>query len=241
VSYLKDNLKVYIIHVAGNEERRQHIEKQLAGKDFDYEFILYGNMEDITEEILEKYFAGELDEVSPATSCALKHITAYKRIIEAEVPFALILEDDIRFLPSFMPVFEKSLKEIEENGIESVFVSYEDSNLKYVKGSKREENKVLYKNTKGRLAGAYGVDKQAAEAMINYLEENKCHKPVDWFHNECAEEGLFDIYWSHPAIARQSSKTGETASLIGGKGSGLIRTISFNLQKAYKKILYYFR
>jgi len=227
--------------VRGNKEREKHIKKQLKGTDLNYEFILEGNIEDIEEETLSTYFAGDMKEVAPATSCALKHITAYERVVEQDVPFALILEDDIELLPEFNRILTKSLSEIKQNNLRNILVSYEDSNLKYVEGSIRKPNKVLYKKEKGRLAGAYGVDKAAAEAIVEYIKKNKCDQTIDWFHNKCAAEGLFDIYWAHPAIARQGSKAGEISSLIGRREDGLVRKISFELQKIYKKILYYFR
>ena len=53
--------KVYVLHVKqGYENRLQSIQKQLKRLDMDYSLILDGDIDDITPEILDLYFTGEM-------------------------------------------------------------------------------------------------------------------------------------------------------------------------------------
>ena len=44
--------------------------------------------------------------------------------------------------------------------------------------------------------------------------------PIDWFHNECVENDVLDMYWSQPTITVQGSLDGSLPSLIDQKKQG---------------------
>ena len=52
--------KVLVLHVKqGYEERAKHIEKMLGELHIPFEYILDGDIKDITTEVLQKYFKNE--------------------------------------------------------------------------------------------------------------------------------------------------------------------------------------
>lgn len=109
--------QILVIHVRGNEERKRYVESQISALNMPYAFINDGNKEDLTPEIIERYFAdnGEKDTmygVFPRTSCAYKHILAMQYIISHNLEGALILEDDIRLKSNFTDVFARSMDEL---------------------------------------------------------------------------------------------------------------------------------
>jgi len=234
-------MKTYIINVSTNEVRRNHMLNLISQNHCltNSLFIHKGDLNSINNEVLNKYFGGELKTLSPAVSCAYKHILAYSEFInDVNTDYALILEDDIFFYQNFSEKIEKIIDEIKLNKIENFIISLEDSNLKYVKGSEIKKNKTLYKKSAGRMAGAYLIDKVAAKNMINEIENNKCNLAIDWFHNYCSDNNLLDIYWAHPALAIQGSLNGKIKSLIDNKQFGLIKIWKFKISKLYKKLLY---
>ena len=233
-----------IINVSTNEYRRNHmlnlISKNICLKD--YCFIHDGDLEMISQDILAKYFGGELKSLTPAVSCAYKHILAYYELLKlSQSKYSLILEDDIYLKDDFCNNLKNILKEIEQRKLENFLISLEESNLKYVKGSEREKNVLLYKKSKGRMAGAYLIDTNSARSMLSEIERNKCNLPIDWFHNYCSERGLIDIYWVHPPISVQGSLNGKMKSLIYNKHVGLIKIFKFNINRLYKILLYKIR
>ena len=234
-------MKTYIIHVSDAYERKEHIAKQIANKNLSHQYITDGDMSTLNKTILNNYFAEKMHAVDPRTSCAYKHILAYKKIINSQDEYALILEDDITLSSEFEKNLQAINDEINNNNHSSFFISIEDSNLKYVEKSIRKPDVYLYPKSKGRLAGAYIIDYKTAESILNYIEKYKCDQPIDWFHNTMAKNKAFDIYWSHPTIACQGSLRGNLKSLIDGKSTGIARIAAFKIQKVYKKLLYNFR
>jgi glycosyl transferase family 25 len=223
-------------------ERKIHIQKELLDKNLTGNFILEGDKESIDQNTLDKYFAAALKKLNnAATSCALKHILAYEKMVKENEKYALILEDDIVLKSNFNTIFTKIIEEIETVKMENLLISLEDSTLTYVSGRERKKNKYLYPKQKGRTTGAYLIDCVAAKNILGYIAINKCAYPIDWFHNECAAKEIIKIYWSHPTIATQASLSGGLKSLIDNNTIGFFTQFSFSVQKAYKKILYWLR
>ena len=204
-------------------------------------FVHDGDMDAISPTILNQFFSGELSVLSPAVSCAYKHILAYKQILNSDDEIALILEDDIFLEKDFCAKLEKIIAEIKERKLANFLISLEDSSLRYVKGSLLKINTMLYKAPYGRMTGAYLIDKKCAQNMVDEIIKNKCHLTIDWYHNHCSDIGLMTIYWVHPTIAIQGSLYGKIPSLIDGKKHGKIRAFAFSLTRIYKKILFSLR
>ena len=236
-------MKNYIIHVSTDFEREKHIRKEIAKTSFDFTFINEGDRKDLTTEVLARYFMGMM-VVSAATSCAYKHILAYKDMVDNQVDYAIVLEDDIYLYEKFEKTVAKILAEIKEQNLSNCLISLEDSNLRYVKGSEREKGRLLYPKKDGRFAGAYLLDIECAKSIVQEIETHKCQTTIDWLHKTYSDKGLINIYWLHPPIAIQGSLNGKIPSLIDGRykrGKSLFRPISFAVTKFYKKLLYNLR
>lgn len=234
-------MKTYVIHVKSALERERHIKKQLSNVGLTAQFILEGDKSDLTKKVLDEHFSGNRKNVSNSTSCVYKHILAYKEIVENKIEIALILEDDIFFYKNFQPLFNKIIQEAKKENYQSFIISLEDSLLEYVKRSERIKNKYTYPKKYGRMAGAYLIDYKAAKSILDEILDNKCHLPMDFFHNSHAKKGKLNIYWSQPTIAIQGSLKGNIPTLLDDKSSGFSRVISFFLQKWYKRMIYNFR
>jgi glycosyl transferase, family 25 len=234
-------LNTYIIHVPGYTAREVHMKKQLNDKNLQATWILQGNKSDLTPEVLEKYFSGEMKSISPATSCAFKHLLAYEALIKSGSESALILEDDIFLDAAFSTRLHKIEREICERKLHNYLISLEDSSLTYVKGSERIPGQMLYPNSRGRMAGAYLIDRACAISLIDLVQRHRCHLPVDWFHNFAAGKGTIQIFWAHPVLATQGSLNGAIPTTLDQKRSGGWRRLSFQVQRWYKKLLWRLR
>lgn len=238
--------QILVIHVRGNEERKRYVESQISALNMPYAFINDGNKEDLTPEIIERYFAdnGEKDTmygVFPRTSCAYKHILAMQYIISHNLEGALILEDDIRLKSNFPDVFARSMYELKaEHDGEACIVNYEESSLMLVPRSHRLKGKVLYRAERDRFAGCLYISRAAAEAIMNYITEHKSRYTSDVLHYHLIREGVITYYWSHPCIACQCSCDGSMPTMIPTKPRPYKR-LKWFYKKVYKHILYFFR
>jgi len=237
---------IFIIHVRGQKEREAFIQTQLDRLGFPYEYILEGNMEDLTQEIIDRYFVDDgtpetMHGVYPRTSCAYKGIRAYERIVEKGIKGALIFEDDIRLFHGFKENFYKTLDEIEHyHADEPLMVNYEESSLLLVPRSKRKEGQYLYRAERDRFAGCYYITYKAAKAIVEYVQKNKCNTTLDRFHTKLTEQGLINYYWSYPCLAVQCSCDGSMPTMIPTKPRPLKR-LKWFYKRFYKHLLYWFR
>jgi GR25 family glycosyltransferase involved in LPS biosynthesis len=234
-------MEAYVVHVRGNTQREQLVRRELAKAGLKPHFILEGNREDLSQELLRTWFSGKFQEPSPDSSCVYKHFKAYERLLESQDSHALVFEDDILLYQDFADMLERVQTEIQQRGLCGYLISLEDSALRYVAGRKRRKDQVLYREAHGRMAGAILIDRLAAEALLQRASQVKCATPVDWFHNAAADAGQIQIYWLHPPICVQASHNGALKSILDDKTAGSWRKVSFTLQRWYKQLLYLFR
>lgn len=233
-------MKTYIIHVSDAYDRENHMQEQLKNKRLEINFINEGDIKELNTSLINEYFIDNMASLKSATSCAYKHIMAYKKISEGKDDLALVLEDDILFYSNYF-IINGIIKELKERKIKNFILSLEDSNLKYVPKSERTKGVMVYPRKEGRLAGAYLIDKEGAKNILAYIKKEKTNLPIDWFHNLCVQNEVINMFWNHPAIAVQGSLDGSIKSLIDSKKYGILRIWSFRLQRVYKKLLYQLR
>lgn len=233
-------LRSFVIHVSTATERRKAIEKELVDKDFDLNFVLDGDIASLTPTRLSAFFSSKIQEPTTFTSCAFKHILVYQEMVRDNIPLALVLEDDIRFY-SNVKLLAKIIDEIKNRALSKCIISLEDSRLKYIPKSRRVSGTLLYKEQSGRMTGAYLIDYAAAKSILEYIEVEKVSRPIDWFHNQCITNNVIDMYWAQPPIAVQGSCSGSMESLIGKGQSGILKVVSFKLERIYKRLLYNLR
>lgn len=230
-------IKVFVIHVRGAKERENHIRKELGKFNIDFEFILDGNKEDITQTHLNKYFADNYKEITGGTSCTLKHILAAEKLLEQSLPYALIFEDDIFLRPNFNEVLLGILEEVKRDKLSNFILSLENTNHTYVPKKEIIEGKYLYKKPQGRCAGAYIIDYEFATNFLASIDKEKCHCIIDWYHNHLADKKLINIYWSHPHIAEQGSHNGSLESFLDNKKTGWFRKMVYFFQGKIKSFI----
>jgi phosphoribosylglycinamide formyltransferase-1 len=251
------NVKGYIIHVKTDEIRRKHMEQQIKNLKFKFDFILDGEQIDLTEEIIKKNFGGlMLNILDPkltdhyvnlgTASCTYKHLLAYRDLIKTNFEFGIVFENDAVVSKNFNEVILQSIEEIKRRNLKNVFLSLEDSMLRYVPRSKRIKGQFVYRNPRlTRFAGAYLFDRKHAENIIDYVNTTGCNDVIDHFINRRDIDGTINIYWIHPTVATGGTSCGKVSSYFEcRKYSGIFRLgrrISFSVQRVYKKILYYFR
>lgn len=237
---------VLVVHVRGQEERKAFVQHQLDGIGLPHHYILDGNVTDLTPEIIERYFVDDgtpntMYGPFPRTSCTVKHLLATQYILDHQLEGALIIEDDLYFYASFQTLFAKSLEELRERYSDRpVIVNYEESSLLLVPRSQRVKGQLLYPASRDRYAGCYYLNRQAAQVIMDYVEQHKVDRISDRFHDLLIQQGLLVSLWSHPCLACQCSADGSMASMIPTKARPLKR-LKWFYKRAYKHLLYFCR
>lgn len=231
---------VFVIHaLKGYEYHEKRIVELFSNNNINYEFVTEGDPSLFSQDILDKYFVGNIKEIlsKGILSCTLNHIYAYERIVERNLSYALVFENDLCFLGDFVVQLRKYASEI-ENLEKGFIVSLENSALKFPSYWQTKKDKVLYRAKAGRMAGAYIIDLEGAKNILDDLVKNKCENVIDWWHNSLINRGVIRMYWAHPPITEQGSHNGRMSSALSNKGNSMKRRIAWTVQKAYK---YYIR
>ncbi|BDY13443.1 glycosyltransferase family 25 protein [Hydrogenimonas cancrithermarum] len=226
---------VYVIHVRkGYEERKKHIDKHLPQRDIPhFNYILDGDISDLTDDIIEKHFAkGDIfKEGKAAMSCTYKHILVYREMVQKEIPYALVFEDDVILKKNFRKKLTRYLKDFTETA--PFLINIEEA-FEYVPLYFRKRDKYLYKAKKTKRTGAYIVNLEAAKKMLEFLELNKYDYPIDHMHTKMSQHGFIDIYWLQPPLALQGSKNGMFDSFLSGnRRTGVAGQIAWFFKQRY--------
>jgi len=235
-----------VIHVSqGYEEREKHIRNMLSKAHIPFEFILSGDIKDITPEIDRKWFKASTSMTPAQKSCTLKHIHACEKIVDRNLPGALILEDDICLSRNFPEIYNRSMTELQQyrsgHGANPLIVNYEDTRLRFVERSKREKGRVLYPADRDRMTGCLYVNYDAAKTVLDYYGKTDANVlPIDLFHRQLIDKRLIQYLWCQPTVATQGSHNGMFSSAINFHKNIFSSTL-WKTEKLYRRLLYFLR
>lgn len=232
---------VIIPHVkVGYESRATHIERMLGSAGIPFEYMLDGDMPDITQDQIDEFFVAPMNKVTPQLSCSLKHLLVCRCIVERNLPGALVLEDDAIIFSRFRSVVARAVEELSIRGAgRPAIISFENTRLRFVPRSIREKDRIIYPGDRDRYAGCFYINLEGAKAVLEYARERHLDRPIDLFHRLMLDEGLLDYWWAHPTVATQGSFTGKFDSM--SPYNRLLAIPLWRLKLAYRKLLYFFR
>lgn len=235
---------VFVAHVKqGYEDRAAHIESHLQERRIPFSYMLDGDICDIGEERMARYFNPDWQATPTAeVSCALKHLLIYEEMVKHRLAGALILEDDIYLDKRFTDIYLQSIDELHAEPIDRpALISYEDTRLKFVPRSQRIKGRVIYPGTTYRMTGAYHINLAGAEAILNYAYSQGVDRPIDRLHDHLRASGVLSYWWSQPTVATQGSHAGGFTSSIQLKQPRLTTRLRWLFKITYKRFLYLLR
>lgn len=229
---LLDN--IYIIHVSeGYEDRKLHIDKHLPERGLsNFEYILQGDIKDITPFIAENYFTKNL---KPAEiSCSYKHILVYKKMVDERIEKSLILEDDAFLETNAVELINRI--EYEMRHEKNYIINIEKSNYSVPWIFKRH-NKFCYLASHTKRCGGYIIHLDVAEKIVRYLDVEKIDLPIDSFQTKNRDTLCYNTYWLDPAIVTQGSKNGSFASELSRRKTSKFKKLTSTLRDFYQRFI----
>ncbi|OEF04556.1 glycosyltransferase family 25 protein [Vibrio genomosp. F10] len=225
-------IKTFVIHVSkGYEERRKHIDKHLPERGItDYEYMLRGDIDDLSDAIRNEFFDDSLR--LPEKSCFYKHYLVMKKVVEEQIPHVLVLEDDAILAKNFLDELLEALDEVSEES--NYFVNIEDAATS-VPFSLRIPGQRLYRSKTNKLCGGYVYDLSFATRMVTYIETNTIDAPIDGLIGNVRSELGYNIFWCQPPLVSQGSKNGMFASELNGAKSGLYIRLRSAIKDFYRR------
>lgn len=211
-----ENTKVYVLHVDEPKylERKQHIIKTMAAHDIPFEWMLKGNMNDITPDILEQLFSPAFaTSPTPLVSCGYKHYLAWKDFLNSAYDYCLIFEDDVFLADDFVDQFKLSLQELSRFD-NKISIQYSNAANQYTPKSRLIKGQCLYPNKGCRATDSYLMTKETARLRCEYVETNQFSLPADGQTNVMDNELGIQFLWFEPTIVEQGTQSGRFKSMI---------------------------
>lgn len=215
-------IKTFIIHVSkGYEDRRAHIDTHLPEIGItEYEYMLQGDIDDLSDDIRNDFFGEKLN--LPQMSCLYKHYLVMKKVVDEGIEQALVLEDDALLHPEFIANLAKIQQEL---GREKNYLVNIEEASSLVPISLRESNKHLYLCKTNKLTGGLIYDLGFAQKMVKYIEKTVIDAPIDGLIGNVRDEVQYNIFWVHPPLVRQGSKSGLFTSELSNEKAGIASAI----------------
>lgn len=205
-------IKTYITHYTPLVERKQFMENQISRFGLNAEFILNYDRENLTTDeiqIFDRYHPKLNRELKLSEiSLTLKHFKCYKRIIQNNEPYALILEDDALLCDDFNEKITDYFNQLPDD-FDMVFLG-NGCNM-HIDSSLIVPNKNVYlTGHTSRCTDSYIISQNFAKKIIDkiyntHTSSYKIFWPIDFLLSDLMSEFNVNNYWAEPTIVTQSN------------------------------------
>lgn len=220
-------MKTFVISLKSAENRRNYVEKHLKSLGLDFEIVdavdgsVFSDIE--KESMVEKNFLdkSKYHFSNGQIGCALSHLNVYQKIIDFDLDYALIVEDDIIF-PDNINIILSTISQIEN--LDVVMLSFYSHRLNEPlklskKSLKSHEDLTLYKPVEIKKCAstmAYIISNKSAKKIVD-ANSPMIATADDWgkLHHYCHFENFYCLY---PNITKEQEFTS---------------TIDYKTQKSY--------
>ena len=131
-------MRAYVINLKRSPERRANITAQLATHGIDYEIVeaVDGRELDLADpevvnSIAPSFRAAEWF-LPTHVACAMSHLSAYRKVLDAGLPWALVMEDDVT-IPAGLPAIAEAVA-AQLTGAEVALLNFDSDQVVKVSG-----------------------------------------------------------------------------------------------------------
>lgn len=198
-------MKVFVISLKEAVARRERVSKLMALNKVEFEFIdAVKGVELTSENIAESGLHTNLDLSQPEIGVLLSHIKFWKKMVEENYDYAVVLEDDVHLSRSFRTVIEDLIIPEEKLAIYRL----ETSLLTVVKISRAVEQVIksvaiqqIYSCHPG--TAGYALNKASAKFLLSQVERFKIAVDNELFDPKRRNIENINIYQCNPAVVVQ--------------------------------------
>ena len=173
-------MKVFVINLERSAERRASIKRQLDSQGVEFEIIKAVDGATLTEEYLKTALNHEEVEKRPylkrrgAYGCALSHYSIYAKMVADNIPYALVLEDDVIIEQGFKSVVDTVTSKLLVNDVVLLFAQNNFMPIVFSEQDSEElpsNRKLVYPMEPWALGSAAGyiVTNEAARGLMQYV------------------------------------------------------------------------
>jgi glycosyl transferase family 25 len=216
-------MKIMITHFDKLVDRKKSMTYQLNKYNLDFEFVSNKGKDKLTEEDRSKFDKKLKDS---EISIMLHHFECYKKIVENDHDYAMILEDDVVLGHDFRRKIEKYINDLPLNWDMLFFGEGHGAHIPnyrlrsginiYKKSTDLCNQQVGGVNGSTRCLDSYVISKKCCQRILEKINQPNyfIFMPIDHLLNFINYYNHFNIYWAEPTITVQGSTNGTFNSSI---------------------------
>jgi GR25 family glycosyltransferase involved in LPS biosynthesis len=197
--YNKDN-KIKVINLARRRDRRENAVKNFKNVNItNYEFIeaVDGKALIPTSQVITLFKGNDFGNRRGVIGCALTHYNLWKQLVESDVDYFLIMEDDFTIIKTF----KTEIKKINFEKYDILLMGYHmfSKTLEKVKEVYRPENEdediTIDKLQLNYYIGGihcYSINKNGARKLLDYIDKNGIKHGIDYLFKIIPELECFE-------------------------------------------------
>ena len=207
--------KIFIVHYKKMVDRKSYLTKFFEDRGVDVEFLLGGQREDITPELLLKFYKYDSSVYSRNLNpgeigCAIGHYQGIQKVVDQDLPYAIFFEDDVVFDEDFVTKFQSRFQNFD---LLFDLISLGDCCGIGIYGVHMGNGFHLINPPRGRCGYAHILSNRACKILLKNLPFNY---PIDWHIGNYVSnmESKFTTLWVDPPLAYEGSKMSNYNSSI---------------------------
>jgi glycosyl transferase family 25 len=168
---MSQSIKIFIINLKNEFDRRKHIVNELRKLNLKFEIYLAKKGRELSKKEISLYskkesFKNENRDLSiDEISCALSHIKIYKKIVKYKYKLSLVLEDDVVIHRNLLNIF-KNLHKFPQNW--ELINFYTDAKKKITGPRIYKKYKTVQFKERANRACAYLIKMKTAEKLLRH-------------------------------------------------------------------------
>lgn len=217
-------MRAFVISLAGATLRRRHMDAQMAhlGSPFEYFDGIDGRLltDDEVSRVYDdararKTFWGPLNRGE--IGCALSHIGIWRKLVDEDIPHALVLEDDAVIDPSAAEVVAALAGLLGPADVVAL-VKTNDNSFFFHQVPLPGKHRLVYVNQPFYTAAGYVMTRGGAQRLLRHVPPLVV--PIDFWYHDIGFRGVLPIRAVCPPVVSQSAPQ-DLPSQIGGREAHL--------------------
>lgn len=196
-------------------DRKTYLNKFFDDRNINVEFILDGQREDLTPELISYYYKYDPSIYDRKLNfgeigCAIGHYQGIKKVVEQNLPYAIFFEDDVIFEEDFVHKFINKFSNFNSSFDQ---ISLGDCCNIGVYGSNIGNGFYHIDPPRGRCGYAHILSNRACKNLLDRLPFSY---PIDWHIGNFVSnlQPKFVTLWVDPPLAFEGSKMSNYNSSI---------------------------
>lgn len=175
--------EIYYINMDRDIHRAQRMERQLGSWNVSFERISAVRGSLLPGVVSAELTRGDSTNMKGTLGCFLSHVYAWEKCLESDLNFALILEDDAKFLlpppPSVAAICKESFDILFVNHRMAPAIEEQAGSQIQIKSVKEA---VRHKSANWRAAGTdgYFISRRGAKRLIDWVRQDGFWGDIDW-------------------------------------------------------------